>query len=61
MAGRKDDRGQGFELRTDGHGAVRAANGGVQRAEHAIRARRHRAADAWADGKQCAGAWLGRL
>ncbi|CAN7673424.1 type VI secretion system tip protein TssI/VgrG [Variovorax paradoxus] len=26
-AGRKDDRGQGFELRTDGHGAVRAARG----------------------------------
>ncbi|KQW56502.1 type VI secretion system Vgr family protein [Variovorax sp. Root411] len=27
VAGRKDDRGQGFELRTDGHGAVRAAKG----------------------------------
>ncbi|HWT21304.1 MAG TPA: DUF2345 domain-containing protein, partial [Variovorax sp.] len=26
-SGRKDLRGQGFELRTDGHGAVRAANG----------------------------------
>ncbi|MDQ0016234.1 type VI secretion system secreted protein VgrG [Variovorax boronicumulans] len=26
-AGRKDDRGQGAELRTDGHGAVRAAKG----------------------------------
>jgi type VI secretion system secreted protein VgrG len=26
-AGRKDDRGQGVELRTDGHGAVRAAKG----------------------------------
>jgi type VI secretion system secreted protein VgrG len=26
-AGRKDDRGQGFELRTDGHGAVRSAKG----------------------------------
>ncbi|SFQ73955.1 type VI secretion system secreted protein VgrG [Variovorax sp. OK605] len=26
-AGRKEERGQGFELRTDGHGAVRAANG----------------------------------
>jgi len=26
-AGRKDDRGQGFELRTDGHGALRAARG----------------------------------
>ena len=26
-AGRKDPRGQGFELRTDGHGAVRAKNG----------------------------------
>jgi type VI secretion system secreted protein VgrG len=26
-AGRKDDRGQGFELRTDGHGALRAAKG----------------------------------
>ncbi|MDP9990617.1 type VI secretion system secreted protein VgrG [Variovorax boronicumulans] len=26
-AGRKDDRGQGVELRTDGHGAVRAAMG----------------------------------
>ncbi|WPH23150.1 type VI secretion system Vgr family protein [Variovorax paradoxus] len=26
-AGRKDDRGQGFELRTDGHGAIRAARG----------------------------------
>ena len=26
-AGRKDPRGQGFELRTDGHGAVRAADG----------------------------------
>ena len=26
-AGRKDSRGEGFELRTDGHGAVRAAEG----------------------------------
>ncbi|QNK71694.1 type VI secretion system tip protein VgrG [Variovorax sp. PAMC26660] len=26
-AGRKDDRGQGVELRTDGHGAIRAAQG----------------------------------
>ncbi len=26
-AGRQDDRGQGFELRTDGHGAVRASAG----------------------------------
>lgn len=26
-AGRKDDRGQGVELRTDGHGAIRAAKG----------------------------------
>jgi len=26
-AGRKDDRGQGFELRTDGHGAIRAKAG----------------------------------
>jgi len=26
-AGRKDDRGQGVELRTDGHGAIRAARG----------------------------------
>jgi type VI secretion system secreted protein VgrG len=26
-AGRKDDRGQGFELRTDGHGAIRAKDG----------------------------------
>lgn len=27
VSGRKDDRGQGVELRTDGHGAVRAAKG----------------------------------
>ena len=26
-AGRKEDRGQGFELRTDGHGAIRASEG----------------------------------
>jgi type VI secretion system secreted protein VgrG len=26
-AGRKDPRGEGFELRTDGHGALRASNG----------------------------------
>ncbi len=26
-AGRKDDRGEGFELRTDGHGVLRAQNG----------------------------------
>ncbi|MFS2208500.1 type VI secretion system Vgr family protein, partial [Variovorax sp. Varisp36] len=41
VAGRKDDRGQGFELRTDGHGAVRAANGLLLSTEARANAQAH--------------------
>ncbi|HEX7863394.1 MAG TPA: type VI secretion system tip protein TssI/VgrG [Variovorax sp.] len=40
-AGRKDDRGQGFELRTDGHGALRAARGLLVSTEPRPDARAH--------------------
>ncbi|MDH6591111.1 type VI secretion system secreted protein VgrG [Variovorax sp. TBS-050B] len=40
-AGRKDDRGQGAELRTDGHGAVRAARGLLVSTEARADARAH--------------------
>ncbi|KIQ30056.1 type VI secretion protein ImpA [Variovorax paradoxus] len=40
-AGRKDPRGQGFELRTDGHGAVRAGNGLLLTTEPRPNARSH--------------------
>ncbi|MDP9602921.1 UNVERIFIED_ORG: type VI secretion system secreted protein VgrG [Variovorax paradoxus] len=40
-AGRKDDRGQGFELRTDGHGALRAARGLLVSTEPRPNARAH--------------------
>ena len=39
--GRKDDRGQGFELRTDGHGALRAASGLLVSTEPRPNARAH--------------------
>lgn len=41
VEGRKDDRGQGFELRTDGHGAVRAANGLLLSTEARANAQAH--------------------
>ncbi|MDI3383520.1 type VI secretion system tip protein TssI/VgrG [Xenophilus aerolatus] len=40
-AGRKDPRGQGFELRTDGHGALRAADGLLITTEARHGARQH--------------------
>ncbi|MDQ0572559.1 type VI secretion system secreted protein VgrG [Variovorax paradoxus] len=40
-AGRKDLRGQGFELRTDGHGAVRAAKGLLVTSESRLNAQAH--------------------
>ncbi|MCW7540675.1 type VI secretion system tip protein VgrG [Aquabacterium sp. A7-Y] len=40
-AGRKDARGQGFELRTDGHGAVRARQGLLVTTEERLNARAH--------------------
>ena len=40
-AGRKDARGQGFELRTDGHGAVRAAKGLLVTTEARANAQAH--------------------
>ncbi|QSI32697.1 type VI secretion system tip protein VgrG [Variovorax sp. RKNM96] len=40
-AGRKDPRGEGFELRTDGHGAVRAAEGLLITTETRTNARGH--------------------
>ncbi len=40
-AGRKDARGQGFELRTDGHGAVRAQRGLLLSTEPRPNAQRH--------------------
>ncbi|WP_301261172.1 type VI secretion system Vgr family protein [Eleftheria terrae] len=40
-AGRKDARGQGFELRTDGHGALRAAQGLLLTTEERLNARAH--------------------
>jgi len=40
-AGRKDDRGQGFELRTDGHGVLRAAQGLLVSTEPRPNARAH--------------------
>lgn len=40
-AGRKDARGQGFELRTDGHGAVRAQQGLLLSTEGRTNARSH--------------------
>lgn len=40
-AGRKDDRGQGFELRTDGHGAVRAKSGLLVTTEARANAQAH--------------------
>ncbi|RQO46621.1 type VI secretion system tip protein VgrG, partial [Variovorax sp. KBW07] len=40
-AGRKDDRGQGVELRTDGHGAIRAAKGLLVSTEARPNARAH--------------------
>ncbi|MCR6478227.1 type VI secretion system tip protein VgrG [Variovorax sp. ZS18.2.2] len=40
-AGRKDPRGQGFELRTDGHGAVRANSGLLLTTEPRPNARSH--------------------
>lgn len=40
-AGRKDLRGQGFELRTDGHGALRAAKGLLVTTEARSNARAH--------------------
>lgn len=40
-AGRKDARGQGFELRTDGHGAVRAQRGLLLSTEGRTNARAH--------------------
>ncbi|MFH0130021.1 type VI secretion system Vgr family protein [Variovorax sp. VaC1] len=40
-AGRKDARGEGFELRTDGHGAIRAKDGLLITTEARINALRH--------------------
>jgi type VI secretion system secreted protein VgrG len=40
-AGRKDDRGQGVELRTDGHGAIRAAKGLLVTTEARLNAQAH--------------------
>jgi len=40
-AGRKDDRGQGVELRTDGHGAIRAAKGLLLTTEARLNAQAH--------------------
>ncbi|MFM7024978.1 MAG: type VI secretion system Vgr family protein [Limnohabitans sp.] len=40
-AGRKDHRGEGFELRTDGHGAIRAADGLILSTEARARAQGH--------------------
>ncbi|WP_269758630.1 type VI secretion system Vgr family protein [Variovorax sp. E3] len=40
-AGRKDPRGEGFELRTDGHGAVRAKNGLLVTTEPRANAQSH--------------------
>ena len=40
-AGRKDSRGQGFELRTDGHGAVRSAKGLLVTTETRANAQAH--------------------
>ncbi|MEB0014914.1 type VI secretion system Vgr family protein, partial [Glaciimonas sp. Gout2] len=40
-AGRKESRGQGFELRTDGHGAIRAKNGLLISTESRPNASRH--------------------
>ncbi|AKJ28051.1 type VI secretion system Vgr family protein [Caldimonas brevitalea] len=40
-AGRKEARGQGFELRTDGHGAVRAGQGLLVTTEERLNARAH--------------------
>ncbi|RYH63478.1 MAG: DUF2345 domain-containing protein, partial [Alcaligenaceae bacterium] len=40
-AGRKDPRGEGFELRTDGHGVVRAGNGLLISTEARINAQAH--------------------
>ncbi len=39
--GRKDDRGQGFEQRTDGHGAIRAAKGLLVTTETRLNAQGH--------------------
>ncbi|MGS0743141.1 type VI secretion system Vgr family protein [Glaciimonas sp. GG7] len=41
LAGRKDARGQGFELRTDGHGAIRAKDGLLISTEGRSRAEGH--------------------
>ncbi|SMC30010.1 Uncharacterized conserved protein, DUF2345 family, partial [Andreprevotia lacus DSM 23236] len=41
VAGRKDPRGQGFELRTDGHGAIRATQGLLITTESRPAARAH--------------------
>ncbi|RYE39621.1 MAG: DUF2345 domain-containing protein, partial [Hyphomicrobiales bacterium] len=40
-AGRKDPRGEGFELRTDGHGVVRAGNGLLISTEARVNAQGH--------------------
>ncbi|WP_211460485.1 type VI secretion system Vgr family protein [Collimonas silvisoli] len=40
-AGRKDPRGEGFELRTDGHGAIRAKDGLLITTEARVKAQRH--------------------
>ncbi|MDN6882068.1 type VI secretion system tip protein TssI/VgrG [Variovorax sp. CAN2819] len=41
VSGRKDTRGQGFELRTDGHGVMRAANGLLLSTESRFDAQAH--------------------